>query len=50
MGEGQYTPTMVQAKLPAEALQQSKELTLQAFCKVPDGGLTTTSFVNKTGS
>lgn len=46
MGEGQYAPTARQARLPVEAHRQSKELTLWAFRKVPDSGLTTTSFVN----
>lgn len=46
MGEGQYAPTAVQAQLPVEALWQSKELALWAFCKVPDSGLAATSFVD----
>lgn len=38
--------TTVQAQLAVEVLQQSKELTLWAFCKVLDSALATTLFVN----
>lgn len=46
MGEGQYVLTAMQARLPVEALQQPKELTLRVFHKVLDSGLATTSFVS----
>lgn len=46
VGGGQNAPAVVQSGLSAKALWQPKELTLQAFCKALDGGLTTTSFVN----
>lgn len=46
MREDQYAPITMQAWLPAEALRHLKELALWAFCKVLDGGLATTSFVN----
>lgn len=46
MGEVQPLLTTAQDWQHAEALQQSKELTMRAFHKATDDGLVTTSFVN----